>query len=238
MLKKIRHTKLYEDVTIQIEEAVISGEFKPGDKLPPERDLERLLDVSRGTIRQSLRLLEQKGILEIKTGANGGAFVKQVSPELIANSISLLIRFNQVSADHIANFREHIEGQIIAKLAAENAQEEDVLNLKSMLDRLVNLSHQKKLDWSAFDSQEHGMHVVLGRMTRNPLFEALSATIMQSIHHFPQYIERTKKVMNQVISEWTEIIKCLEAKDSKGANRLIADHIHKWIESYKARTKK
>jgi DNA-binding FadR family transcriptional regulator len=237
MLKKVLHRKLYEDVAMQIEEAIVSGEFKPKDKLPPERDLEKLLDVSRGTIRQSLRLLEQKGILEIKTGATGGAFVKEVSPELIAKSILLLIRFNYVTPDHIANFREHIEGQIIAKLAAENAQEEDVLNLKSMLDRLVNLSRQEELDWSDFDSQEHKMHALLGRMTRNPLFEALSETIMQSVHHFPQYIERTKKVMNQVIREWTEIIKRLDAKDSEGANRLISDHIHKWIEAYKAGVK-
>ena len=237
MLKEIRQTKLYQEVANQIEDAIISGEFKPNDKLPPERDLEGLLGVSRGTIRQSLRVLEQKGVLEIKTGVHGGAFVKEITPELITRSISLLIRFNYVTPDHIAIFREHIEGKIIAKLAAENAQVEDVRNLKSMLDRLVSLSRQKELDWSAFDSQEHEMHVVLGRMTRNPLFEALSATIMQSIHDFPQFIERSKKVMKQVISEWTEIIKCLEAKDSKGANRLIADHIHGWIKSYKARTK-
>jgi hypothetical protein len=60
-------------------------------------------------------------------------------------------------------------------------------------------------------------------------------TIMQSVHHFPQYIDRTKKVMNEVISDWTEIIKSLEEKDSIGAHRLIADHIHKWIKSHKTK---
>jgi DNA-binding FadR family transcriptional regulator len=238
LLKKIEHRKLYEDVANQIEEAIVSGELKPKDKLPPERDLEKMLSVSRGTIRQSLRLLEQKGILEIKTGAHGGAFVKEVTSELITKSISLLIKFNYVTPDHIADFREHIEGQIIAKLAVENAQQEDVLNLKFMLDRLLDLSRQEEMDWSAFDSQEYEMHVVLGRMTGNPLFEALSATIMQSVHHFPQYIGRTKNVMNQVISEWTEIIKCLKDKDSKAANRLISDHILKWNNSYKMGIKK
>ena len=64
MLKEIRQTKLYQEVANQIEDAIISGEFKPNDKLPPERDLEGLLGVSRGTIRQSLRVLEQKGVLE------------------------------------------------------------------------------------------------------------------------------------------------------------------------------
>jgi DNA-binding FadR family transcriptional regulator len=197
LLKKIEHRKLYEDVANQIEEAIVSGELKPKDKLPPERDLEKMLSVSRGTIRQSLRLLEQKGILEIKTGAHGGAFVKEVTSELITKSISLLIKFNYVTPDHIADFREHIEGQIIAKLAVENAQQEDVLNLKFMLDRLLDLSRQEEMDWPAFDSQEQEMHVALGRMTRNPLLVALSATIMQSVGHFASYIGRTKKVMKK-----------------------------------------
>jgi len=234
MLKKIKQVKLYEDVAIQIEEAIIAGDFKPGDKLPPERELEEILGASRGTIRQSLRMLAQKGMLEIKTGIHGGAFVKEVTSELITKSISLLIKFNYVTPDHIASFREHIEGNIIAKLAAENAQEEDVLELKSMLDRLVDISHQKELDWSAFDSQDHEMHVVLGRMTKNPLFEALSATIMQSVQHFPQYMGRKKIVMTEVISEWAEIIHRLEVKDPKAATQLITEHIHKWTESYKA----
>jgi DNA-binding GntR family transcriptional regulator len=101
----------------------------------------------------------------------------------------------------------------------------------------LDLSRQEEMDWPAFDSQEQEMHVALGRMTRNPLLVALSATIMQSVGHFASYIGRTKKVMNQVISDWTEIINCLEAKNAKATKRLIAEHIHKWSKSYKAEAK-
>ena len=238
MLKKVRQVKLYEDVAEHIEEAIIAGDYKPGDKLPPERELEEILGASRGTIRQSLRMLAQKGVLEIKTGARGGAFVRQVTPDLISKSISLLIRFNYVSPDHIANFREHIEGEVIAKLAVENADEEDLAELITMFDRLVELTNQKAPDWEAFDAQEHKMHVVLGKMTKNPLYEALSNMIMQSLKDFPQHMGRKKNVMNQVISEWTAIIDRLQAKDARAATSLISKHISKWNEAYKAGIKK
>jgi GntR family transcriptional regulator, transcriptional repressor for pyruvate dehydrogenase complex len=233
MLKKVRQVKLYEDVANQIEEEIIAGEFKPGDKLPSERELEEIFGASRGTIRQSFRILEQKGVLEIKTGAHGGAFVREITPDEISKSIALLIRFNFVTPDHIAKFREGIEGSLIANLAAENASQEDVQQLKAMLESLINLSVQKKPNWPAFDSQEMEMHILLGKMTKNPLFEALSATIMQSVKHFPAFMGRDHAVMEEVIKDWKEIIDCLKKNNSAEAEKNIRTHILKWVESYK-----
>jgi DNA-binding FadR family transcriptional regulator len=234
MLKKIKQVKLYEDVALQIEEAIIAGDFKPGDKLPPERELEEILGASRGTIRLSLRILEQNGLLEIRTGTQGGAFVREITPELITKSITSLIRFNYVSLDHIAHFRENIEGTLIARLAVVNAEPDDVRELKAMLDRLIEISQKEDMDWPAFDSLEHQMHVFLGRMTKNPLFEALSATIMQSISNFASYIDRTKTVMKEVINDWEEIIGSLENKGAEETTQLIRTHILKWSEKQKA----
>ncbi|WP_300464181.1 FadR/GntR family transcriptional regulator [Desulfobacula sp.] len=233
MLKKVRQVKLYEDIANQIEEEIISGEFKPGDKLPSERDLEEIFGASRGTIRQSFRILEQKGIIEIRTGAQGGAFVREITPDEISKSIALLIRFNFVTPDHIAKFREGIEGSLIANLAAQNADQKDVQELKAMLEGLIRLYGQKNADWPAFDSQEQEMHILLGKMTKNPLYEALSATIMQSVKHFPAFMGRNQAVMEEVIKDWKEIIDCLKNNNSTEAEKNIQAHILKWVESYK-----
>lgn len=234
MLKKVKRVKLYEDIAFQIEEAIIAGDFTAGDKLPTERKLEEILGASRGTIRQSLRILEQKGVLEIKTGAQGGAFVREITAELISKSIGLLIRFNYVLPDHIAKFREGIEGILIARLAAENAEPSDVQELKEMLDGLIEISSRKDMDWPAFDALEGKMHVMIGRMTKNPLYEALTVTIMQSVRNFHQVIKRNKKTMTEVISDWEGIIRSLEKNDAEVARRLIRDHIYKWNDAYKA----
>jgi GntR family transcriptional regulator, transcriptional repressor for pyruvate dehydrogenase complex len=145
MLKKMKQSKLYEDVAVQIEESIIQGEFKPGEKLPSERELEDILGVSRSTIRQSLRILGQQNILKITTGAKGGAFVSEITPDIISKSISLLIRFNKVTPDHIEEFRLGIEGSLITRLAVENAEQDDIRNLKAMLNRLSDIGQSKIL---------------------------------------------------------------------------------------------
>ena len=232
MLKKVRQSKLYDEIANQIEEAILKGEYKPGDKLPSERDMEEILGASRGTIRSSLRMLEQKGILAIKTGIHGGAFVKEVTPDLLATNIPLLIEHNFVNLEHIACFRRNIEGTIIATLAAKNADAGDVKQLKMMLDNLIKYNFGKDIGWLEFDVQEQKMHIYLGKMTKNPLYEALSAIIMKGVDHFTDHIGRTKKISNKVIKEWKAIIDSLEAKDAKQATKLIVNHINDWIEAY------
>jgi DNA-binding FadR family transcriptional regulator len=235
MLKKIHHSKLYDQVAHQIEDAIMAGDYGPGDRLPSERELETILGTSRGTIRQSLRKLEQKGMLQIKTGIHGGAFVQEVTPELIAESIPLLIKHNYVTPDHIAGFRESIEGGVIARMAVQNVDESNITELKKMHASLKEIGAQKDINWSDFDSQEQDMHVYLGKITKNPLYAALSAFIMKSMQHIPQHIGRIEVVSKQVIKDWRGIIESLKAKNEQQAIKLIGDHIHKWSEAYKKR---
>src|ERR1043165_909987 len=75
--------RLYEQVAGQVTELVTRGEFKPGDRLPPERDLAKLLGVSRPTVREAMIALEIAGLVEVRVGA--GAFVTQKAKNGAAN---------------------------------------------------------------------------------------------------------------------------------------------------------
>ena len=69
MFTKVRQVRAFESATRQVEDAILQGRFSAGDRLPPERELQALLDVSRNTLRESLRVLEQKGLgLRLKQG--------------------------------------------------------------------------------------------------------------------------------------------------------------------------
>jgi DNA-binding FadR family transcriptional regulator len=72
-----KQNRIFEDVIRQVQDAILDGVLKPGDKLPAERELKEMLDVSRGTLREALRVLEIKGLITIKTGVNGGAIVRK-----------------------------------------------------------------------------------------------------------------------------------------------------------------
>ncbi|MCP4669772.1 MAG: FadR family transcriptional regulator, partial [Desulfobacula sp.] len=110
MFKKAKQNRVFQDVVDQIQNAILNGELAPGSKLPPERALKDMFDTSRGTLREALRVLEQKGLIEIKLGVAGGAIVKRIDTEPIAESLALLIRSGKVSLKHLSEFRILIEG--------------------------------------------------------------------------------------------------------------------------------
>ena len=79
MFKQAKHNKVFQDIVDQIQNAIINNTFKPGNKLPAERELKEKFNTSRSTLREALRVLEQKGLIEIRPGVSGGAIVKKIN---------------------------------------------------------------------------------------------------------------------------------------------------------------
>ncbi|MDO8944550.1 MAG: GntR family transcriptional regulator, partial [Desulfobacterales bacterium] len=134
MFETAKSTKVFQDVVAQIEDAILAGRVKTGDMLPSERDLKDMFRISRGTLREALRVLEQKGLIEIKLGVGGGSLVKTVDGGQVSESLGLLIRSQKVSLNQLAEFREGVEGTVAA-LAAERRSPADVERLRGLLDR-------------------------------------------------------------------------------------------------------
>jgi DNA-binding transcriptional regulator YhcF (GntR family) len=116
MFETAKSTKVFQDVVAQIEDAILAGRVKTGDMLPSERDLKDMFRISRGTLREALRVLEQKGLIEIKLGVGGGSLVKTVDGGQVSESLGLLIRSQKVSLNQLAEFREGLEGTVAAAL--------------------------------------------------------------------------------------------------------------------------
>jgi DNA-binding FadR family transcriptional regulator len=102
MFKKTNQQRLFEDLVNQIEEAILDGRLKAGDKLPSQRDLVSMFQTSRGPLREALRVLEQKGLLEIKRGVRGGAVVKHPGTTPVSESLGLLIRHRKITLAELA----------------------------------------------------------------------------------------------------------------------------------------
>jgi DNA-binding FadR family transcriptional regulator len=117
MFQTAKQTKIFQDVVEQIQEAILDGRLKAGDTLPAERELKQMFNISRGTLREALRVLEQKGLIQIKLGVGGGSVVKAVDTDQISESLGLLIRSQKVSLNHLAEFREDVEGIVAANAA-------------------------------------------------------------------------------------------------------------------------
>ena len=111
MFKKTTQQRIFEDLVAQIEGAILDGRLKTGDRLPAQRDLVDMFQTSRGPLREALRVLEQKGLLEIKRGVRGGAVVKQPGMAPVAESLGLLVRHREITLAELSEFREGRRGQ-------------------------------------------------------------------------------------------------------------------------------
>ncbi len=225
MFQKVRKNRIFQDVVDQIEAAILDGKLKVGDTLPPERELRERFEISRGTLREALRVLEQKGLIEIRLGVNGGAVVKGVTTEKISENLAQLIRFQQVSLEHLAEFREGVEGSVVA-LAAKRATPEDIVQLKSLLAQA--LEHKEKgLDsQDAFIKVDEHIHQSLAQASRNPLYISILQTVHENIHpYFESFLPREPHVIEENYRDLYNIVHAVETGDDKNARRLARLHV-------------
>ena len=175
--KKMKKIKSYQNVVDQIQSAICDGSLKDGDKLPSEMKLTKMFDTSRGTIREALRVLEQKGLISVKTGVKGGPIVKEANTIPMSESIALLISHQKVSLQHLAQFRKILEGHIAAQ-SALMAGKNEINQLKAILKEAKMHIKTKPSGWEEFHKMDAMFHMVLAKIAKNPLIEAN----LQSIH--------------------------------------------------------
>jgi DNA-binding FadR family transcriptional regulator len=121
--KPVKQPRVSEEVFKQLKEAVLSSDFKAGDKLPPERELAEQFQVSRIAIREAVRALENSGFVEIRQGASGGTYVTDLTFEQLASACLDLFLANKISIDELHQVRILMEPEV-ARLATLNATPE------------------------------------------------------------------------------------------------------------------
>jgi GntR family transcriptional regulator, transcriptional repressor for pyruvate dehydrogenase complex len=130
----VRAPRVYEQIVGHIERAIYEGRLRQGQKLPPERQLARDLKASRVAVREALRTLELRGLVDVRQGSTGGYFVREVDDRPLVRDFETLFRLGRVSWSQLVEARRLIEPEVAA-LAAQRATEVDIKNLGAALDQ-------------------------------------------------------------------------------------------------------
>src|SRR4051812_20603635 len=146
------------EIAERIKAAIRGGALVPGDQLPAERDLTVQLGVSRVSVRDALRMLEANGLVEVRVGARGGAFVTAPAPKLVGQEFADMLLLADVSAAQVTEARMIFELGVV-DLACERATPEDVAALHAICDRADSSPYDPAL------SAE--FHTQLARCTHN-----------------------------------------------------------------------
>jgi len=224
--KKSKPQSVVGFIVDQIEHAIMEQGLEPGDKLPSSRELQKMLGTSHGTLREALRILEQKGLTESRLGRSGGIYVRAVSSDQVSESLGLLIRQKQVSQEHLFVFRCTLEVSA-ASLASVNPDKSDIQRLKKLQGKAGVLLRKGLSAWAAFFEIENQLHQLLARMTHNLLFESVLLTVY---NNYPNYnhnrIPFDVNNMETIFDEWEQLIQAIENKRPDTAGMVMTRHIH------------
>ncbi len=225
MFRPAKRSRMFLDIVDQIQEHILSGKLRVGEMLPSERDLQELFEVSRGTIREALRVLEQKGLIEIKLGVTGGAVVRSASVDKVSESLALLIRHQKISLAHLAEFREELEGDI-ASLAAERADERQIETLENILEeasQYVKAGPESAEDFLEVDKR---FHLALARVTGNPIFEAVERIVHENIiSYYESFLEMGEKRIRENYEDLKLLVAAMKKNSKEEARMLARRHV-------------
>ncbi len=228
MFQKAKQNRIFQNVVAQIQEAILSGDLEAGDTLPPERALREMFQISRGTLREALRVLEQRGLIEIRLGVSGGTVVKALTTREVSRSLDLLIRYLRVSLRDLAEFREGVEG-IVAGLAVERATAEDITELKGLLNEAEKHISKGASGWEDFIRLDNKLHMTLARIAGNPIYKSVLQTIYDHIHrYFDRFLPREEKIIRQNYRDLCEIVSAVEEGEASRAYMLVQNHVYQF----------
>jgi DNA-binding FadR family transcriptional regulator len=228
LFRKAKQSRMFQDVVEQIQGAILDGRIKPGDKLPAERELGEIFGTSRGTLREALRVLEHKGLIEIRVGVSGGAIVKDLGGEQMTESLALLIRSRKISLNHLAEFREDVESTV-AGMAAKRATADDIQYLCDLLSRAETYWKAGVECFPEFIRIDEKIHMALASISGNPVYEVILRTVHANIHtYYDQFLPSGKGNMDENFQDLKQLVDAVSEGNAERAGKLTGDHIRKF----------
>jgi DNA-binding FadR family transcriptional regulator len=165
----VRRQHLHEQIADSIQDLIATEQLAPGSQLPSERDLAKLLGVNRATVREAIRALEQRGLLQMRMGS--GTYIAAVPLSTVTDSIERYFAFGSCTHRDLIKLREMWEPEIAA-LAAEQATREEVAELLSLQDQLERAYSMDVVSSAELDAR---LHELLAFATHNQLVAGIAA---------------------------------------------------------------
>jgi DNA-binding FadR family transcriptional regulator len=210
-----------------LRERILSGEFVEGTPLPPERELVTQTRMSRTTVREALRILEVQGLVRIKAGRAGGAFVQRPGEEVMARSVGLLIRGRQIRLSALLETREAIEPSC-ARLAAQNRTDADLEALEAANQAIAGSG----TDLGAFLQANVDWHVAVATASHNELLKGLMMALQRAIYTSTEnesFVD--DEVRRTAVRAHRTITNAIRDKDPDAAVRRMSRHVHSYAKA-------
>jgi GntR family transcriptional regulator, transcriptional repressor for pyruvate dehydrogenase complex len=222
--KLIRTSRLYEQIVQQIEESIVKGDLKAGDQLPAERDLAQRFGVSRTAVREAVKALREKGLVEAYSGR--GTFITDGTTQAVRQSLDLMVKIGQPEGStHLAEVRAILEPEIAA-LAAIRIQEPE---LSTMREAVATMDRAFK-DPEAYIEADLDFHLALAEGAANPLILSLLDSIVGLLREQRLRIFRVPGGPERGQIYHKRILDAVERHDSEKSREGMRAHLYQVLE--------
>jgi DNA-binding FadR family transcriptional regulator len=221
----------FEEVASQIRAAMVSGELRPGDRLPSTRDLAGAFGVSRALVNEAIRVLEHAGVLESRPGARGGTIIRRPGSDPLTSQLGLMIRLGGVKLVDLTEYRLVVEGQN-AEWAARRATDDDIQELRAIIGaaadiRRSGVADREGVDPRIFKDVDVRFHVAVAKAAHNEFSEAIVRGTIPAIR---EIIDRLPEQLPGPDAEVPDCVEAIAARRPEAARKAMQAHIAKFAE--------
>jgi len=217
--KAVQSSRLYEQIVKQIEESILKGALKPGDQLPAERDLAQQFGVSRTAVREAVKTLREKGLVESYSGR--GTFITNGTSQAIKQSLDFMMRIGQQDGlVQLAEVRQILEPEIVA-LAASRVQEQHL----AMMREAVAVMDEALRDPDAYIEADLDFHLSLAEAAENPIILSLIDSIVGLLREQRLRIFYVDGGPERGQFHHKRILEAVERHDADGARDAMRAHL-------------
>ena len=221
----VEQRRTFEQILLQIEEAIVDGRLKPGDRLPPERELAQTFGVSRASVREALRVLEMFGVIMARrgTGPEAGSIVAASAQNGLESALRLHVGLLRIPTKDMVEIRAVLEQQAALK-AAERADDKMTVRLHEIVDGMRTATAI-----SEFNELDTEFHVELARVSGNALLpvlmEALRGTMRLAMLEGFERLADWRTERDHLVGEHERMIGFIESGDKEAAGAAMQGHV-------------
>lgn len=220
MFREIKQSKVALDIIHQVRQSILEGKLRPGDRLPPEKELVAKFGVSKHSLREAFRALEAMGFLSIRKGSGGGAVVLEVDMQTTRDSIFNFLHFQNVSVRDLSAVRKVLEPHL-TRLVAEQ-QSPDIVE---------RMTATHKCCWEAFSRGENiyqyeiEFHRLLAEATGNPVFLLIQDFVNRSLETIKWDLRPGLGFLREVLEAHDSILQAVRDGDPGRAAAEMYRHV-------------
>ncbi len=223
MFKSIKHVKVSDEIINQVKTLISEGRLKPGDRLPPERDLVKEFSVSRPPLREALNSLVAMGFLEIK---GKRTFIKSITTESMQDPLSLIIKADTQKIFDLIEVRKAIETWG-AYHAAQRATEEDINQLKNIIEEMKKAFESGR----SWEKQDADFHLGIAQATHNTIQTHVMSTIYDLLREsMARVLKSDRSRVKKLLDQHHKIFNAIKNHSPDKAREKTLEHLN-YVES-------